>query len=77
MSGPAEKDDAVAQLAAGFRNLGASEQQAEVMARQTLKRSRQLAKEKQVPEPVALGELLKKITAGVQGTYTGEEEQTD
>ena len=71
-SHPTEDENAVARLAAGFRNLGASEQQAGVMASQTLKRARQLAAQRQIPEHEALAELLGKIIAGVQGNYTGE-----
>ena len=55
------------QLQAVFRNLGAGERQANVMARQTLKRANQIAAERGVSRAEALRGLLEVVVAGRSG----------
>lgn len=59
-------------LTRAFVQLGATAEQAPVMAAQLLKRARQLAEERGIPETAALAELLGKVTAGRRGEYGAE-----
>ena len=65
-------EDAQEMLTRAFAQLGATADQAPVMAAQLLKRARQLAVERSIPETAALAELLAKVTAGRQGDYGAE-----
>lgn len=59
----------VAALAAAFERMGASAEQAKVMAKQLAKRAVQLAAERGVAVELALQELLEKAAAGRRGDY--------
>jgi hypothetical protein len=60
------------QIARLFQELGATEQQAQVMAAQLLKRAEQLAEERNVSRVEAMEYLLKVAVAGHQGqVYDG------
>jgi hypothetical protein len=61
----------LAMLRSSFTNLGATQDQAAVMAAQMLKRARQVAVERRIPESAAMAELLQKVIAGRRGEYTG------
>lgn len=70
-SGPGD-EHLLAMLQQSFANLGASAEQARVMAVQLLKRARQVASERGVPEAAAMAELLAKVVSGRKGEYTGQ-----
>jgi hypothetical protein len=59
-------------LAQAFLRLGAQPRQADTMARQLLKRARQLAAKRHIDEALALEELLSKIVQGRLGTLKDE-----
>jgi len=65
-------DRALEMLTQAFAQMGATSEQAPVMAAQLLKRARQVASDRGVPETVALSELLTKVTAGRRGEYGAE-----
>jgi hypothetical protein len=67
----ASDETTLANLSRAFVSMGASPEQARVMAAQMLKRARQLAHEKQISEVEAMSDLLTKVVQGRQGTYTG------
>lgn len=50
-----------------FRHLGAADEQAETMARQLLKRARQISVEQNISEVEATETLLKKVVEARQG----------
>lgn len=60
-------------LTAAFANLGATPEQAPVMAAQLLKRARQVAEERGSSETEALAELLAKVVAGRSGEYGSDQ----
>lgn len=60
-------------LTQSMANLGASPEQARVMAAQLLKRSRQVAAERGISETAAMTELLGKVVAGRKGDYGGQQ----
>lgn len=64
--------DSLPALRAAFVQLGATPEQAGVMAKQLLKRAGQLARERNISEEAALAELLAKVAAGRRGDYTGQ-----
>ena len=66
-----EDERLLAELARVFVNLGSEEAQARIMAGQVLKRARQIAQEKSIPETEAMSSLLQKIVQGRSGDYTG------
>ncbi|MBE2215648.1 MAG: hypothetical protein IAE82_17380 [Opitutaceae bacterium] len=59
-------------LQQSFANLGATGDQARVMAVQLLKRARQIAAERGIPEAAAMRDLLAKVVSGRKGEYTGQ-----
>lgn len=59
-------------LTQAFAQMGATAEQAPVMAAQLLKRARQIAGEQGMAETAALSELLAKVTAGRRGEYGAE-----
>jgi hypothetical protein len=59
-------------LEAAFHRMGATPEQARVMAAQLLKRAQQLATERGIRFEDALAELLAKVAAGRRGDYTGQ-----
>jgi len=59
----------LAMLQQSLANLGATSDQARVMAGQLLKRARQVAAERGIPEAAAMSELLAKVVAGRKGEY--------
>lgn len=62
--------DELGQVAALLESFGAEKAQAEVMARQLLKRAEQVSAEKGVPKIEALADLLQLVKAGRTGeTY--------
>ena len=63
MSGDSEEK----RLTAAFAAMGAQPRQAETMAKQTLKRARQLSAERGISEVEALDYLLRMIAAGRAG----------
>lgn len=64
-----EQDDPhLEQVVSLFVNWGADRKQAEVMARQLLKRSKQIASERGISEVDALGTLLKQVVEARQGS---------
>lgn len=66
-------DPDLAKLTELFRNLGADERAAGVMARQLLKRADQMAKERSTTRIEALDYLLKVTIAGREGhVYEGQ-----
>ena len=71
MSDAVQDERALAMLRSSFANLGATPDQAAVMAAQMLKRARQVAAERGIPEQAAMAELLQKVIAGRRGEYTG------
>jgi len=65
----AEQDDPhLEQVVSLFLKWGADREQAEVMARQLLKRSKQIAAERQISEVDALETLLKQVLEARQGS---------
>lgn len=60
-------DEAVMQVAELFRRMGAGEAQAATMARQLLKRARQIAQEESITEVEAAQTLLNKVIQARQG----------
>ncbi len=67
----------LANLARAFVNLGSPEAQARVMGAQLLKRARQIATERNIPEAGAMAELLQKVAQGRSGDYTGPSDTPD
>jgi hypothetical protein len=65
-------DQALEMLTHAFAQMGATPEQAPVMAAQLLKRARQVAAERGIPETAALSELLMKAAAGRRGEYGAE-----
>lgn len=63
-------EDEVTQVAELFRRMGAAEAQAMVMARQLLKRARQIAEEKNITEVDATQTLLRKVIQARQGALS-------
>lgn len=61
-------EDEVTQVVELFRRMGAGEAQAATMARQLLKRARQIAEEQNISEVEAAQTLLKKVILARQGT---------
>jgi hypothetical protein len=59
------------QLAGLFRKWGASDSQAEVMARQLAKRADQIAAQRGLPREQALADLLRKAAEGRAGIAPG------
>jgi len=64
-------DPAGPMLADAFRRMGATPEQARVMAAQLHKRAQQMSSERGIAIEAALAELLAKVTAGRRGDYTG------
>lgn len=62
-----DDEEMLAQLTRLCGNLGAENEQAEVMARQLLKRSRQLAQEQNISELESLDYLLRLVKSGREG----------
>ncbi len=73
MSDGAGDERLLTMLRSSFSNLGANAEQATMMASQLLKRARQVAAERGIPEQAAMAELLQKVIAGRRGDYTGHE----
>ena len=65
-------ESAAAMLEEAFRRMGATPEQARVLAAQLLKRAQQLAAERGIRIEDALEELLAKVAAGRRGDYTGQ-----
>ena len=61
------KEDEEAKIAKIFKQLGAAEQSAKIMAKQILKRAKQLAVTKQTDTHVELRKLLEIAVLGAQG----------
>lgn len=73
MTDPTASDArALEMLYRAFSNLGAPPEQARIMAAQLLKRARQLAAERSIPEATAMADLLAKVVSGHKGDYTGQ-----
>lgn len=70
-----EDEKLLGMLERAFVNLGAESGPARVMGSQLLKRARQLAAERGVPEARAMAELLQKVQQGRRGEYSGEVSQ--
>jgi hypothetical protein len=60
-------DDEVLEVAAIFVNLGATEESAQVMAAQLLKRAGQIAEERDISKLESLETLLKQVIEARQG----------
>ena len=58
-----------------FKNLGAEEKQAEIMAKQLLKRAEQLAKERKSSKTEELQKLLEVSIYGAQGMLKPSQER--
>lgn len=61
-------DPHLEQVASIFINLGAERSQAKLMAKQLLKRAKQIADERNITEPEALENLLKQVIEARQGS---------
>lgn len=73
MTGADPGDEALLlMLQRSFLNMGASAEQARVMAAQMLKRARQIAAEEHIAESAAMAGLLAKVVSGRRGDYTGQ-----
>ena len=72
MSDDSGDEHLLTMLRRSFANLGATAEQAEVMAAQLLKRARQMATERGISEQASMAELLQKVVAGRRGDYTGQ-----
>ena len=60
-------DDSAAEIARIFINLGAEEKQADVMAKQLIKRAKQIAEERGISKVEATETLLKQVIEARQG----------
>jgi len=67
------KEDEEAKIAKIFKQLGAAEQSAKIMAKQILKRAKQLAVTKQTDKHVELRKLLEIAVLGAQGITKPDE----
>ena len=75
MNAGADSSDDVqvqAMLERALAHLGASREQATIMAAQLIKRARQVAGERGIAESSAMAELLQKVIAGRKGEYMGQ-----
>lgn len=66
-------DSVVPMLEDAFLRMGATPEQARVMAAQLLKRAQQMSSERGIAIEAALAELLAKVAAGRRGDYTGND----
>lgn len=72
-----EDSKIVDSLSQALLHLGSPHAQARVMAAQLLKRARQIAVQRAVPEAVAMAELLEKIRQARSGEFQPMSESTD
>ncbi len=68
-----EYEDAIQQVGRAFQNLGSSEEQANVMAMQLVKRAIQLEKQNKSSFLEELGKLLQTVSCGAQGRLKPED----
>ena len=70
-----EQKEAIEKVSEAFHKLGASNEQAKVMAEQLVKRANQLANVNQSSLIEELGKLLKTVSCGAQGRLKPEDEE--